>query len=77
MNQRKYVLDLLSEFGFLGAKPTNTPMEVNSKLKKNTKIEHMDATHYRKLIRKLLYLTFSKLDLSYAVHSLSQFMDKP
>lgn len=29
------------------------------------------------MIKKLLYLTFTRLDISYAVQILSQFMDKP
>jgi Reverse transcriptase (RNA-dependent DNA polymerase) len=31
LSQRKYVLDLLKETGKLGAKPVNTPMEINTK----------------------------------------------
>lgn len=37
----------------------------------------VDATGYRQLIGKLLYLTFTRLDISYAVQILSQFMDAP
>ncbi|KAK9044876.1 hypothetical protein V6N11_058767 [Hibiscus sabdariffa] len=34
INQRKYVLDLLKETGFLGCKPVDTPMEANLKFNK-------------------------------------------
>ncbi|XP_015166872.1 uncharacterized mitochondrial protein AtMg00810-like [Solanum tuberosum] len=32
LNQRKYVLELISELGLSGAKPVGTPMEMNAKL---------------------------------------------
>ena len=34
LSQRKYVLDMLSEIGKLGAKPCNTPMAPNVQLTK-------------------------------------------
>ncbi|XP_019240780.1 PREDICTED: uncharacterized protein LOC109220765 [Nicotiana attenuata] len=40
-------------------------------------IELEDATTYQQLIRKLLYLTITRLDISFAVQSLSQFMQQP
>ena len=36
-----------------------------------------DATPYRRLIGKLLYLTISRLNITFAVHKPSQFMTKP
>ncbi|XP_071739845.1 uncharacterized mitochondrial protein AtMg00810-like [Rutidosis leptorrhynchoides] len=32
LSQRKYCLDLLNEFGMLGCKPINTPLEINTVL---------------------------------------------
>ena len=32
---------------------------------------------YRRLIRRLLYLNITKLDLSYPINRLSQFLSKP
>ena len=36
-----------------------------------------DVLEYRKLVGKLIYVTFTRANISYAVQVLSQFMDKP
>lgn len=93
LNQRKYCLELLAEYGLLASKPTTTPIETNvvvsdivrkksmkRKGKENVEKEDLpltDLTGYQKLIGKLIYLTLTRLDISYTVHSLSQFMHKP
>ncbi|XP_017979725.1 PREDICTED: uncharacterized mitochondrial protein AtMg00810-like [Theobroma cacao] len=76
--QRKYILDLLEEYGLLGAKPSSTPIDYNVKLRKVSKEEEVtDPTKYRQLVGKLLYLTFTRPDICYVVQNLAQFMDKP
>lgn len=78
LSQRKYVLDLLTEFDYLDCKPARTSIIQNHKLKKATAGEVLVySSLYRKLVGKLLYLTFSRPDINYAAHILSQFMDKP
>ncbi|KAJ0808240.1 putative RNA-directed DNA polymerase [Helianthus annuus] len=80
LSQRKYCLELLTEFGYLGCKPVATPIElsslVNSKTEKNTDCV-VDVTNYQKLIGKLIYLSLTRPDISYAVQFLSQFMHSP
>ena len=83
MNQRKYILELIAEAGLRGAKPASTPMESNLRL---TSVEHdqangysadtvlHDITSYQRLVGKLLYATITRPDISYAVQTLSQFM---
>ncbi|XP_071719288.1 uncharacterized protein [Rutidosis leptorrhynchoides] len=80
MNQRKYCLELLQDFGMLGCKPISTPMEQNVVVDtecndKNKKLE--DISYYQKLVGKLIYLTMTRPDIAYAVHCLSQFMHSP
>ena len=75
INQRKFVLDMLKEYGQLGAKPTSVPIEVNHKLKHNDDTLLEDATFYRQLVGKLLYLTLTRPDVCYAFHVLTQLMD--
>lgn len=62
----------------LGAKPISTPIDYNQKLQ-NAQDEEIlqNPTDYRQIIGKLLYLTFSKLDISCVVQAPSQHMDKP
>lgn len=75
--QRKYALDIISETCLLAHKPSSSKMEPNLKLKRNEGDILHDPTLYWRLIGKLLYLTNTRLDLSYCVHLLSQFMNKP
>uniref|UniRef100_A0A3Q7I0J4 Reverse transcriptase Ty1/copia-type domain-containing protein n=1 Tax=Solanum lycopersicum TaxID=4081 RepID=A0A3Q7I0J4_SOLLC len=86
LNQRKYILELIAEAGLKGAKLATTPMESNLRL---TSVEHdkangynkddvlHDITSYQILIGKLLYVTITRPDISYAVQTLSQFMQSP
>ena len=64
--QRKYVLDLLTDTGRLGAKPCDTPMPPNSQLTKDGDLFE-DAEKYRRLVGKLNYVTEPRPDLAYSV----------
>jgi len=68
---------LLEEAGLLGAKPATVPMDPTVKLKGSGKEPLKDPTAYRRLVGKLLYLTISRPDITFAVHNLSQFMAHP
>ena len=73
LNQRKYALEILKETGMIGCKPAKSPMEQQLKLSKGDKELTKDAKQYRRLIGKLMYLTLSKPNITYAVHRLGQF----
>ncbi|KAL6278328.1 hypothetical protein ACE6H2_021929 [Prunus campanulata] len=76
LNQRKYVLDLLQEFGMLESKPARTPLD--SKLKLDMEGEPLrDIRYYQRLVGKLIYLTITRPDITYAVSIVSQFMHSP
>ncbi|CAL8991218.1 unnamed protein product, partial [Prunus brigantina] len=76
LNQRKYALDLLQESGMLDSKPARTPLD--SKLKLDMEGEPLnDIRYYQRLVGKLIYLTITRPDITYAVSIVSQFMHSP
>lgn len=77
LSQRKYVLDLLKETGLTAAKPVEFPLEQNHRLALDDSHFLTDVAAYRRLVGKLIYLSNTRPDLSYAIHILSQFMHKP
>jgi hypothetical protein len=77
LSQRKYTLDILQDTGYLGSKPVATPMESNLKLMPDEGDFIDDPDTYRRLVGKLIYLTITRPDISYAVSVVSQFMTNP
>uniref|UniRef100_A0A2N9IEJ3 Integrase catalytic domain-containing protein n=1 Tax=Fagus sylvatica TaxID=28930 RepID=A0A2N9IEJ3_FAGSY len=77
LSQRKYTLDILQDTGYLGSKPVATPMESNLKLMPDEGEFIDDPDTYRRLVGKLIYLTITRPDISYAVSVVSQFMTNP
>ena len=75
--QRKYALDIIEECGLLGAKPVEFPIEENHKLALASGELLNDVASYRRLVGRLIYLTITRPELTYAVHVLSQFMHSP
>ncbi|KAI5648573.1 hypothetical protein M9H77_34578 [Catharanthus roseus] len=63
--------------GLLGAKPASTPVEPNHQLAKASGSLFDNPDRYRRLIGKLIYLTLTRPELAYAVHTLAQFMHTP
>ncbi|XP_057426111.1 uncharacterized mitochondrial protein AtMg00810-like [Lotus japonicus] len=75
--QRKYCLDLLQEIGTLGSKPVSTPLDPALKLTLDQGKPCEDVMGYRRLVGRLLYLTHTRPDISFATQQLSQFMSQP
>ncbi|XP_015170047.1 uncharacterized mitochondrial protein AtMg00810-like [Solanum tuberosum] len=65
MTQRQYALELVSETGLGGAKPTEDDEPLT------------DPTQYQRLVGRLLYLTMTRPDLAFTAQVLSQFMHSP
>lgn len=75
--QRKYTLDIISEASLLGAKPASFPLEQHHQLARSTSPLLSDVEQYRCLVGRLIYLAFTRPDIAYAVHILSQFLHEP
>ncbi|XP_024011196.1 uncharacterized protein LOC112086478 [Eutrema salsugineum] len=75
--QRKYALDLLADTGLLGCKPSTIPMDSNLHLTKDLGTPLHTPLAYRALVGRLLYLTITRPDITFAVHQLSQFLSAP
>ncbi|GJT08379.1 retrovirus-related pol polyprotein from transposon TNT 1-94 [Tanacetum coccineum] len=74
LNQRKYILDLLTDAGLTAAKPNLSPLPTNLKLSLDKGSPLSDPDAYRRLVGRLLYLTMTRPNISYAVQHLSQFV---
>ena len=74
LSQRKYALDLLEEISFLGCKPANIPIKANIDLWFDDSHTLDDLEKYRRLIVKLIYLMFTRPDITFVVVVLSRFM---
>ncbi|GJS02576.1 ribonuclease H-like domain-containing protein [Tanacetum coccineum] len=80
LNQRKYCLELIDEFGLLVGKPSYIPMQPNISLTSEpseTGPSLENVFEYQKLIGKLIYLTTTRPDIAYTVSCLSQFIHSP
>lgn len=77
ISQRKFAIDLLSEFNCMKSSALSSPLDPSTKLNANEGPLLPDPSHFRKLVGKLSYLTNTRLDISYSVQRLSQFMQRP
>lgn len=73
LSQRKYCLQILEDYSFLGAKPSSSPMMPTLRLLTTSvtplsPLSSEDATAYRRLVGRLLYLQISRPDISFSVH---------
>lgn len=51
----------------LGARPVETPIEVNHELNDQDGRPLIDARQYQQLVGKLIYLAFTRPDIDFAV----------
>nr|GEZ93951.1 copia protein [Tanacetum cinerariifolium] len=67
INQLKYALESLRQYGFKFCDPVDTPMVKKSKLDEDKKGKVVDPLYYRGMIDTLLYLTASRPNLQFAI----------
>ena len=74
ISQQRYILNILTETGFLDCKPISTPIDPNFRILLDEREEKTDQENYQRLVGKLIYLYTTRLDIAYSVNILSQFM---
>eukprot|EP00253_Pinus_taeda_P028663 PITA_28663 len=67
LSQSKYACDILRHFHMEDCKPNPSPFQSRAKLSVTCTSHEVDATLYRQLVGKLLYLNHTGLDLSFVV----------
>ena len=79
ISQTQYIKDILERFGMTGANPVTTPMEPNTHLSRKDcpppeKANKQFKREYQRIIRALMYLSFTRPDLAHSVNQCSKFM---
>lgn len=76
LTQQAYIQTILHRFKMSECKPAKTPLEINFKIEKPTKVdeEAMAKYPYQRLIGALIYLAVTtRPDIAFAVNYMSQF----
>ena len=76
LSQRKYVLDLLIETDMLGCKSTVTPIDQKHRVSADAG-EPVDHERYQRLVGRLIYLSHTCPNISFAVSMVSRYMHDP
>lgn len=77
LNQWKFILEVFSEYNCLDLTLVNSPLDPSLKLKANEGELLSDPTSCRHLIGQLNYMTHTRLDLTFSIQYLSQYMQLP
>ena len=77
LSQTKYAQDLLLRHNMHTSKPTRSPYAPNLKLVLTEGFVLSNPHEYKIMDGSLHYLTFTRLDLSFSVHQVCQFMATP
>ena len=77
LSQTKYVQDLLVKAEMIDAKPCDTSCLPYNRLLKEDGAPYSNPSLYRSLVGALQYLTFTRPDIAFSVHQVSQFMQNP
>ena len=79
LSQKKFILDMLQSVNLLDSKPLSISLDQNLKLYASDKSGPLlsNPSVYKSLVGKMLYLTFTRPDISFTVHLLSQFIQAP
>ena len=71
ITQAKYAFELLSQVGLTNSKTVDTIVELNAHLTPIGGKQLSNPSLYRHLVGNIVYLTVTRLDISFAVHQVS------
>ena len=77
LSQQNYVIDLLSKHNMLDSNPISTPLVIGTSLTANDGTAPVNAIMYCQVIDGLQHLQMTRLNISFVVNNLSQFMHAP
>ncbi|KAL0353420.1 UNVERIFIED_CONTAM: Retrovirus-related Pol polyprotein from transposon RE2 [Sesamum angustifolium] len=77
VTQQKYLTDILRDVHMLDSRPAPTPLPPGLKLSADDGTLLFDPGPFRRLVGRLLYLGFTRPDISFATQQLSQFLQHP
>eukprot|EP00253_Pinus_taeda_P001431 PITA_01431 len=77
LGQGKYCIEILRRFKMEDCRAMSTPMITNWRKIDASKEKDVNPNLYRQLIGSLMYLVNTRLNISYAINSLGQFMVEP
>lgn len=79
LTQSRYASDLLKQVSMSDCKPVSTPISVSYNLRNCEHITLLsyDITSYHSILGALQYLTTTRIDLTFSINLVSQFMYSP
>ncbi|KAL2239212.1 UNVERIFIED_CONTAM: Retrovirus-related Pol polyprotein from transposon RE2 [Sesamum indicum] len=77
ISQTKYVMDIIRDTGLCQSRPASTPFPQGLRLQSTSDDPLPKPDSYRRLVGRLLYLGFTRPDISHSVQQLSQFLTHP
>eukprot|EP00253_Pinus_taeda_P019255 PITA_19255 len=77
ISQEKYVNEVLERFNMQESEVAITPTVMGLKLSKEDNNKDFDPSLYKSIVGSLMYLTATRLDITFAVSLISRFMERP
>jgi hypothetical protein len=77
LRQTAYAKCVVELAGLTNCNPALTPMEERLKLSRDSTMEEVDATQYRRLVGSLHYLAHTRPDMAFSIGYVSRFMQRP